>query len=82
MIHNKTLKETWEALGNLPSKWKDAVKLKMGWRSDNPFYYRINGQIKCSPAEQAVFAQTLSDLVLNKPATLFPATEETMVTAE
>lgn len=82
MKHNKTLTKTYEAISNLSHVWKEAVKQRMGWKSDNPFYNRIGGTIKCTPAEQDVFTQTLAEIEITKPAELFPATEEQLLTAE
>lgn len=82
MAYNKTLAQTYEAMSKLSLLWKEAVNKQMGWKSDNPFYYRIRGQVKCTPAEKEVFIRTLEEIEITKPGDLFPATEDVLVTVE
>lgn len=82
MLYNETLTATYAAMGNLCQQWKEAVKKRMGWKSDNPFYYRIRGQVACTPAERDVFIQTLEEMQIKKPADLFPAAEKENILAE
>lgn len=81
MKSEKALTQAYYQLAGLPNLLKDRVKSIMGWRADTPFYDRVKGRVKCTPAEQQAFRNAFAELGI--PAfELFPAGEEQPVTAE
>jgi hypothetical protein len=83
MQYNETLVSTYEQIGTIRNQLKEKVKAIMGWRADAAFYDRVNGRVKCTPAEQEAFTKAVKELSLSIPSDLFPEGEAVkIVTAE